>query len=71
MRSGISNSELKAELIKLWQVRDDRYSDERTEQTVKIDNEKDKYELYRRIKSKYVDEKHLTPKSSNRGDFYV
>ena len=38
---------------------------------LKIDNEKDKYELYRRIKSKYVDEKHLTPKSSNRGDFYV
>ena len=35
---GVTDDELREQLITLWNVRDDRYSDERTEQTVKIDN---------------------------------
>ena len=38
IRSGVTDDELREQLITLWNVRDDRYSDERTEQTVKIDN---------------------------------
>ena len=34
MRNGATDSELKAKFKALWGVRDDRYSDERTEQTV-------------------------------------
>lgn len=33
--SGVTDDELREQLISLWNVRDDRYSDERTEQTVK------------------------------------
>lgn len=40
LRSGATHQKLKDTLISLWQARDDRYSDERTEQTVKIDNER-------------------------------
>ena len=32
---GVTDDELREQLITLWNVRDDRYSDERTEQTVK------------------------------------
>ena len=35
IRSGVTDDELREQLITLWNVRDDRYSDERTEQTVK------------------------------------
>ena len=35
IRSGVTDDELREQLISLWNVRDDRYSDERTEQTVK------------------------------------
>ncbi|RIL72182.1 GTP 3',8-cyclase MoaA [Staphylococcus devriesei] len=35
IRSGVTDEELRAQLISLWNIRDDRYSDERTEQTVK------------------------------------
>lgn len=35
LRSGASDDILRQKLIALWQIRDDRYSDERTEQTVK------------------------------------
>ena len=31
----VTDDELREQLITLWNVRDDRYSDERTEQTVK------------------------------------
>jgi len=34
MRSGVSDEELQAKFEELWNIRDDRYSDERTEQTV-------------------------------------
>lgn len=34
MRSGVSDNELQAKFEELWNIRDDRYSDERTEQTV-------------------------------------
>ncbi|GEP80007.1 GTP 3',8-cyclase MoaA [Staphylococcus carnosus] len=36
MRSGVSDDELQAKFEELWSIRDDRYSDERTEQTVAI-----------------------------------
>lgn len=36
MRSGVSDDELQAKFEELWNIRDDRYSDERTEQTVAI-----------------------------------
>ncbi|MEJ7415161.1 GTP 3',8-cyclase MoaA, partial [Staphylococcus epidermidis] len=35
LRSGATHQKLKDTFISLWQARDDRYSDERTEQTVK------------------------------------
>ncbi|PTK68203.1 GTP 3',8-cyclase MoaA [Staphylococcus borealis] len=35
IRSGVTDDELREQLISLWNIRDDRYSDERTEQTVK------------------------------------
>ena len=35
LRSGATHQKLKDTLISLWQARDDRYSDERTEQTVR------------------------------------
>ena len=47
IRSGVTDEELKEQFKALWQIRDDRYSDERTAQTV--DNrqrKKDKHELY-------------------------
>ena len=34
MRSGVTDQELKDQFKALWNIRDDRYSDERTEQTV-------------------------------------
>lgn len=34
LRSGLSDEEIEAQVKTLWQVRDDRYSDERTQQTV-------------------------------------
>ena len=34
MRSGATDEELKEQFKALWHIRDDRYSDERTEQTV-------------------------------------
>lgn len=35
IRSGVTDEKLRLQLIDLWNIRDDRYSDERTEQTVK------------------------------------
>ncbi|EZI19968.1 hypothetical protein CO85_2120, partial [Staphylococcus aureus subsp. aureus CO-85] len=34
IRSGVTDEELKEQFKALWQIRDDRYSDERTAQTV-------------------------------------
>ena len=46
MRSGVTDQELKDQFKALWNIRDDRYSDERTEQTVANRKHKNQHELY-------------------------